>query len=144
MPNPSISTVFPAATPRSTMRATCWQESQHLGTPLPSLPLEGQPAVGPRPKAPQSRKPRLFPLAQAVEYFLNHPVQPVGRLAACSARLAGHLFRNFRLLHSDFTLATENGPAPKAVKIAAQSAIFQQLKELKKVETGVTPQMKRF
>src|ERR1017187_4046466 len=106
MPSPSISTVFPSATPRSTMRATCWQESQHLATPLRPLPLEGQTAAGSRPKAPQTRKPRLFPLAQTVEYFLNQPVQAVGRFAPCSARLAGHLLRNFRLLHSDFTLAT--------------------------------------
>src|ERR1017187_280637 len=112
IPNPSISTVFPAITPRNTIRATCWQASQHLGTPLPSLAPEGQPAAGSRPKAAQTRQPRLFPLAQAVEYFLNHPVQPVGRFAPCSARLAGHLFRNFRLLHSDFTLATEKWPEP--------------------------------
>src|ERR1035441_2673040 len=113
MPNPSISTVFPAIAPRNTIRATCWQASQHLGTPLPSLPLEGQPAVCSRTKAAQTRKPRLFPLAEAVEYFLNHTVQPVGRLAPCSARLAGHLFRDFRLLHPDFTLATGNRPAPQ-------------------------------
>src|ERR1039458_2270163 len=70
MPRPSISTVFPSATPRSTMRATCWQESQHSATPLHPLPLEGQPAAGSRAKAPQTRKPRLFPLAQPDEYFL--------------------------------------------------------------------------
>jgi hypothetical protein len=94
------------------MRATCWQESQHLPTPLRPLPLKGQPAAGSRPKAPQTRKPRLFPLAQAVEYFLNQPVQAVGRFAACTARLAGHPFRNFRLLHSDFTLATGKWSEP--------------------------------
>jgi hypothetical protein len=92
------------------MRATCWQESQHSATPLCPLPLEGQPAAGSRAKAPQTRKPRLFPLAHAVEYFLNQPVQAVGGFAPCSARLAGHLCRNFRLLHSDFTLATGKWP----------------------------------
>jgi hypothetical protein len=112
MPNPSISTVCPAATPRNTIRATCWQASQHLGTPLPSLPLEGQPAAGSWPKAAQTGKPRLFPLAQAVQYILDHPIQAVGRLAPCSARLAGHLFRDFRFLHSDFTLATQKWPEP--------------------------------
>src|ERR1035438_9429304 len=32
--------VILAATARSTMRATCWHESQHSGTPRPSLPPE--------------------------------------------------------------------------------------------------------
>src|ERR1035441_4720683 len=112
IPNPSISTVFPAITPRNTIRATCWQASQHLGTPLPSLPPEGQPAAGSRPKAAQTRQPRLFPLAQAVEYFLHHPVQPVGRFAPCSARLAGPLFRPFRLLSSLFPLPNRKCPEP--------------------------------
>jgi hypothetical protein len=94
------------------MRATCSQESQHLGTPLPSLALEGQAAIRARPKTSQAGKPRFFPLAQAAEYFLNHPVQPIGRLAACPARLASHLFCDFRLLHPDFTLATGKRPGP--------------------------------
>jgi hypothetical protein len=120
------------------MHATCWQESQHLGTPLPSLPLEGQSAAGPRPKAPQSRKPRLFPFAQAVEYFLNHPVQPVGRLAPGPARLAGHPFRNFRLLHSDFTLATGNRPEPqKLFSDQCNQFFFHNLANRNKLETGV-------
>src|ERR1035437_2009603 len=112
MPKPSISTVFPSATPRSTMRATCWQESQHSDTPLHPLPLEGQAAAGSRPKASQTRKPRLFPMAQADEYFLHHPVQAVGGLAPSYARLAGHFLCNVRLLHSDFTLATGKWPEP--------------------------------
>src|ERR1039457_2268998 len=112
MPRPSISTVFPSATPRSTRRATCGQESQHSAMPLRPLPLEGQPATGSGPKAPQARKPRLFPLAHAVEYFLNQPVQAVGGLPLCSARLAGHLRRNFGLLPYHFTLATRESAEP--------------------------------
>src|ERR1019366_9315226 len=115
MPRPSISTVFPSATPRSTMRATCWQESQHSATPFRPLPLEGQPAAGSGPKAPQTGKPRLFPLAHAVEDFLTQPVQAVGGFAPCAARLAGHLLRNFRLLHADFTLATGKWPEPQGL-----------------------------
>jgi hypothetical protein len=93
------------------MRATCSQASQHLGTTLPSLPLEGHTAIGAGPKTPQAGKPRLFSPAHAAEYFLNHPVQAIGRFAPCPARLASHLFRNFRLLHPDFTLSTEKRPA---------------------------------
>src|ERR1019366_414828 len=112
MPRPSISTVFPSATPRSTMRATCWQESQHSATPLHLLPPEGQAAARSGTKAPQTPKLPRFPLTQADEYFLHHPVQAVGGLAPCYARLAGHLLRNFRLLHADFTLATGKWPEP--------------------------------
>src|SRR5260370_2103888 len=89
------------------MRATCWQASQQLGTSLPSFTFEAQAAVGPGSKTSQSRQPRSFPVAQAVEYLLNHPVQPVGRLGPRPARLPGHHFRNFRLLHSAFTLTIE-------------------------------------
>jgi hypothetical protein len=96
------------------MRATCRQESQHSGTPFASFPLESQPAVGPLAETPQAGKAGLFPVAQAVEYFLHQPIQPVGRLASCSTRLAGHPFRNFRLLHADFTLATGNRQNPEA------------------------------
>src|SRR5260370_15451688 len=92
------------------MRATCWQASQHLGTPFPSFTFEAQAAVGPGSKTSQSRQPRFSPLAQAVEYFLNHPIQPVGRLGPRPTRLPGHHFRNFRLLHSVFTLTTEKRP----------------------------------
>jgi hypothetical protein len=74
--------------------------------------LEGQAAIRARPETPQAGEPRFFSLAQAAEYFLNHPVQAVGRLAACPAGLAGHLFGNFRLLHPDFTLATRKRPSP--------------------------------
>jgi hypothetical protein len=77
--------------------------------------LENQPAAGSRPKAPQTGEPRFLALAEAVEYILNHAVQPVGCLAPCSARLAGHLFRDFRLLHFDFTLATEKWPEPQGL-----------------------------
>src|ERR1017187_3717633 len=124
MPRPSISTVFPSATPRSTMRATCWQESQHSAMPLRPLPLEGQPATGSGPKTPQARKPRLFPLAHAVEYFLNQPVQAVGGLPLCSARLAGHLLRNFGLLHYDFTLATGKGAEPRGLSPGSDNQLF--------------------
>jgi hypothetical protein len=65
MPSPSISTVLPAATPRNTMRATCSQASQHLGTPLSSLSLEGHAAIRARPKTPQAGKPGFFSLSQA-------------------------------------------------------------------------------
>src|ERR1019366_8558339 len=116
MPRPSISTVFPSVTPRSTMRATCWQESQHSATPLHPLPLEGQAAVGSRAKASATRKPRLFPLAQADEYFLHHPVQAVGGLAPCYARLAGHLLRNFFLLHAAFTPTTGKWSEPPGLR----------------------------
>jgi hypothetical protein len=86
--------------------------------------LENQPAVGSRPKAPQTGKPRFFPVAQAIEYLLNHSIQPVGRLASCSARLTGHLFRDFRLLHSDFTLATQKRPKPQGLSQCRDNPLF--------------------
>src|SRR5260370_9536442 len=139
MPNPSISTVFRAAARRNTMRATCWQASQHLGTSLSSLPFEGQPSVGARSKTPQSRQPGFFPLAQAVEYFLDHPVQPVGRLAPCPARLPGHQFRNFRLLHSAFTLTTEKRSEARLGHVQRSNyPIINNLISWKKLKSAVT------
>jgi hypothetical protein len=75
--------------------------------------LEGEAAIRAWPEGSQAGKPRFFSLAQAAEYFLNHPVQAIGRLAACPAGLASHLFGNFRLLHPDFTLSTGKRPSPE-------------------------------
>jgi hypothetical protein len=81
------------------MRATCRQELQHLLTMFVSLRLKDQASVRPGSKKSQSRQPRLFPFAQAIEYFANYAVQTIRRFARRHARLPGHSSGDFRFPH---------------------------------------------